>query len=81
MGNKTITPEVTGHIYDGKQLKHYFWICVQGYDYEGIEITTGEMFLNSGRPIQNKAWRRATQQEVDNMKWHKGKYYNLNLNS
>lgn len=56
----------------------YWVICVQSYEYDGIEIPKGRMsYHQSTRPIISNKWRRATQEEIDTKQYHKGNAFNL----
>lgn len=58
----------------------YWIICIESYNYEGTEIPKGRMdYHTSTRPVISKKWRRATQEEIDTRKYHKGNAYNLTL--
>lgn len=53
-----------------------YWVICRSYEYEGKEIQTGSMHQHhSTRPIISNNWRRATDEEIKGMQWHKGKYY------
>ena len=58
--------------------KAYYIICVQAYIYEDTktEYKTGDIQWKPKecRPIQNPAWRRATDTEVDEWITKTGKY-------
>jgi len=59
-------------------FKGYWVICQYSYEVDGIEIPKGRMdFHESIRPIQNKCWRRATQEEIDTRQRFKGNTFNL----
>ena len=56
----------------------YWVICVQSYEYDGIEIPKRRMsYHQSTRPIISNKWRRATQEEIDTRQYHKGNAFNL----
>lgn len=52
-------------------------ICVSSYEIDGIEIPKGRMNYTYGRLPVNGLWRRATDEEIETKKWHRGNYYNL----
>jgi hypothetical protein len=59
-------------------MKGYWIICTKSYEIDGVEIPKGRMnYYTSTRPVVNDAWRRATPEEIETMKIHKGNYYNL----
>jgi len=61
-----------------KKFKGYWVICQQSYEVDGIYIPKGRMdFHESPIPIQNEDWRRATQEEINTKKYHKGNFFNL----
>lgn len=56
--------------------KGYWVICLTSYEIDGKQITKGDMdYYTSLRPIINPYWRRATQKEIDNRRFYKGKTY------
>lgn len=63
-------------------MKGIWLICTLGYTLEnGEEIPKGRMDYSYARWASACApnWRRATQEEIETKKWHKGNYYNLNI--
>lgn len=62
-----------------KKISFGYWvICVQSYEYDGIEIPKGRMrYHQSTRLIISNKWRRATQEEIDTRQFHKGNTFNL----
>jgi hypothetical protein len=62
----------------GSALKGYWEICTKSYEIDGVEIPKGRMsYHTSTRPTINQDWRRATQEEIDTMQYHKGNAFNL----
>ena len=62
----------------GSSFLGYWVICVQSYEYDGIEIPKGRMdYHQSTRPIMSNKWRRATQEEIETRQYHKGNAFNL----
>lgn len=58
----------------------YWIICTQPYEYEGTEITRGEMdYYTSTRPVVSKKWRKATPNEIETKQNYNGKWFNHNL--
>lgn len=56
----------------------YWIICVQSYEYEGIEIPKGRMnYHTSTRQVISNKWRRADFKEVETKQNHKGNWFNL----
>ena len=56
----------------------YWIICVQSYEYEGIEIPKGRMnYHTSTRPVISNKWRRADFKEVETKQNHNGNWFNL----
>lgn len=62
----------------GSAFTPYWVICVNSYEYDDTYIPKGRMQKHySQRPIQNRDWRRATQDEIDTKDWFKGNFFNL----
>jgi len=60
-------------------MKGYWIICVTSYEYDGNEIPKGRMsYHTSLRPVISNKWRRATDIEVRDRKYHKGNAYHIN---
>ena len=60
------------------EQSNYWEICTKSYEIDGVEIPKGRMsYHTSTRPTVNQDWRRATQEEIDTMKYHKGNAFNL----
>ena len=61
-----------------EKVKGYWIICVQSYQIDGTEIPKGRRgHHTSKRPVVSRKWRRATQDEIDNMDKFKGNCFNL----
>jgi len=57
-------------------MNGYWIICINGYEYDGVEIPKGRMnFHTSIRPVINDSWRRATEIEVEQKQYFKGNAY------
>ena len=76
--NTETKPESCLASVSGSAVTPYWVICVNSYKYEDTYIPKGRMHKHySERPIQNKDWRRATQDEIDTKDWFKGNFFNL----
>lgn len=77
--NKHRKPDMRQTAVSGSTIKGYWVILQHTYDLDGKHFPKGRMhFHTSQRPIMNKDWRRATQEEIDTKQISKdGNYFNL----
>ena len=60
------------------RVSGYWEICTKSYEIDGVEIPKGRMrYHTSTRQTINTYWRRATQEEIDTMRYYKGNVFNL----
>lgn len=60
-------------------MKGQWLICVNSYEYEGMDIPKGRMEYSYAqfRQACSPNWRRATKDEIETKQNHKGNWYNL----
>lgn len=57
----------------------YWIICIEGYEVDGHVFKKGWMnqMSKKARGFHERYWRVATKEEVEDKKWFKGQWYNL----
>lgn len=57
--------------------KSYWIICINYYEVNGCEFTSGLMEYTNSQSFNSKYWRKATKKEIETKRFINGDYVNL----